>query len=170
MTWPILWVGTAVTIGLPLATIDRPLKVSVSQIPGLLAPVKPIINCGHVSGLTRPRKQGWLESEDTLERSQARGVFPDGILSVFRPHQVPAPVPLMELTVGSEETGDLLVESFDLTVGLRMVAGGKAHVDLEHLEESRPNSGRELRTPVRHNVFGQTIKTENQVTEVFSGL
>lgn len=76
----------------------------------------------------------------------------------------------MELTVGPEEAGNLLVETFDLSVGLRMGAGGETHVDLEHLKEGSPDTGRELRTSVRDDVFGQALKLEYQITKMFSGL
>ncbi|XDV39169.1 hypothetical protein PO909_008444 [Leuciscus waleckii] len=152
LTWLILWVWTAMTVSLPFATIDGPLDVSVSQVPGFLT--QPVVYCGDISGLTGPRKQGWLETEDALKRSQACGVLTNGILSILCPHKVPAPVPLMELAVGPEEARDLLIEAFDLTISLRMVAGGEAHVNLQLLEECSPNTRGELGSPVRDDVLG----------------
>lgn len=76
----------------------------------------------------------------------------------------------MKVAVRPKEPDDFLVEALDLSVGLGMVPGHKAHVNLEHLEEGCPDSRGELGTPIGHDIFRQPIKSEHQVAEVFSRL
>ncbi len=76
----------------------------------------------------------------------------------------------MKVAVGPKEPDDFLVEALGLSVGLGMVPGRKAHVNLEHLEEGCPDSRGELGTPIGHDIFRQPVKPEHQVAEVFSRL
>lgn len=57
------------------------------------------------------------------------GWFLKGVLCIFRPHKI------FVLTACSEETGELLVQTFSLPIRLWVITGCKADVDIEEMEE-----------------------------------
>ncbi len=64
------------------------------------------------------------------------------------------------MTIGAEEMGELLVETFHLTVGLRVVAWCEADIDVEITTEGKPDTVGELWSPIGDCIFRQTIKSE----------
>ncbi len=58
-----------------------------------------------------------------------------GILCILGPHQIFAPVGQVVLAVSSEKVSEFLVQSFCLSIGLKMIARGKAYVYIEKSKE-----------------------------------
>ncbi len=101
-----------------------------------------------------------MESKNALERGESGGGFSEGVLGILRPQKITTPVGLVVVTVGAEESGEFLIQTFYLAVGFGVIAGGETDIDVQLLTESPPYSGRKLRTPVRDDVFRETIKPE----------
>lgn len=75
--------------------------------------------------------------------------FDQGILGVLGPEQISTPLCLLLLAVGTEKANYVLVQTFRLAVGLGMIAGGEADINVKMLEEGNPHSRGELRTLCR---------------------
>ncbi len=88
-------VASSVSVGLSLLTPDCVSKVLMSLIPSLLAALYPIVNGWDIGWFPPPGEQRGLIPQDTLERGETRGRFPEGVLSIFCPHQITTPVQLI---------------------------------------------------------------------------
>ncbi len=64
------------------------------------------------------------------------------------------------MTIGTQKSCKLLVQSLYLTIRLWVVSRGETDVNVEVLAECGPNSGSELRATIRDNVLRESVETE----------
>lgn len=91
----------------------------------------------------------------------------DGVLGIFGPYQIAAPVLLMLVAVGAEEPNDLLIQALCLPIGLGVVPRRETDINLQGFEEGCPDSGGKLRAPIGDNVLREAVKPEYQIAKEF---
>lgn len=91
----------------------------------------------------------------------------DGVLGVFSPYQIAAPVLLMLVAVGAEEPNDLLIHTLSVPIGLGVIPGHEADVNLQGVEEGCPDSGDKLRASIGDDVLREAVKTKYQIAQEF---
>ncbi len=107
-----------------------------------------------------------METEYTLKRLKAGGWFAERILCVLCPQEEATPVLLIMMTIGTQKSCKLLVQSLYLTIRLWVVSRGETDVNVEVLAECGPNSGSELRATIRDNVLRESVETETCSTSI----
>jgi len=113
--------------------------VHVSRVPYPLALMEPVINSWNLRGLTRPREEWRLITQDTLKGGEPYGRLQKGILGVLCPEKEPAPVFLVLVAIGAEMLSNLLHLPLSMSVYLRVVSRRLADSNPEESEEGLPN-------------------------------
>jgi hypothetical protein len=146
------------------------LEMHVSRVPYPLALMEPVIDSWNLRGLTRPREEWRLKTQDTLKGGEPSGGLPKEILGVISPGEELAPAVLVLVVIGPQVPSNLLDLPLSLAVTLRVVSRRQADRNPEEPEERFPHSRDELWTSVRHNVFGDAEVSKHMIEESFSGL
>ncbi|XP_029459116.1 GDNF family receptor alpha-2 [Rhinatrema bivittatum] len=94
-----------------------------------------------------------------------------GIMSKFSPREEESPIILAVINKKAEEQLQTSVHPFNLPIALRVKGRREVQVDSKLLAEPLPIFRRKLGTPVRRNVKGKAMQTENtleDLTNVFT--
>ena len=102
-------------------------------------------------------EQRGLVTQRALERRQTRRGGDQGVVGVFHPRQVAAPMRCVLLAEAPKSVLQGLVGTFSLAVGLRVVPGGQADRGPNPSAKGLPHLGRELGTTVRDDVHRNTM-------------
>ena len=84
-----------------------------------------------------------------------------GVDNEFSHGEVLVPVALMSASIEAEVLFNILVSTFCLTVGLRVIGSGEVRLNPELSEEGAHDLGGELRSSITNKSEGETMKAEN---------
>lgn len=106
-------------------------------------------------------------TEDTLERWETGGRGGQWIMGGLDPDQVFASCGWILGHQTSEAGFQLLIKAFGQAVGLCMVTWGQARLGSDQLTNLPPETWHKLGPPVRDNVLGETMDSEDMVDHDF---
>jgi hypothetical protein len=114
----------------------------------------------------------WVESVVGKEGRRSSGLRHLVVGSKFGHRKVAVPVVLEVVDIGTEVLFHHCIESFGLSIGLRVKGGAEANVNFQADAEVAPEAGNELWSSIGDDSFREAVEapdfSEEQVGKVFS--
>lgn len=148
-----------------LWTVDGWAVVIINSLsPGAPTPPEMLLNRGDKL-LTFDGWEEWrLVAQRCLEMGHTGGRRGKAVMSIFNPRQLLAPGWLVGRYQAPESRFELLVCTLHLAICLRVETRGEAALGSEGIAELLPDPRRELRSPVQHNVRGDSMEAKHVVS------